>query len=144
MMKKMKMKMEEEENAPTSTRSFGNYKSPSLCFQIQTTWTLKARPCQHRSPFVTVQSFARVPRPLALFPWEGVPEDPEDLCRKSEDYVGVVFSRYLVWVCAYSYFRWRPWRPFYILNIIDKRKNKKEHFCSSGSSGRHEDTQHQT
>ena len=32
-------------------------------------------------------------------------------------------------------FWWRPWRPFYILNIIDKRKNKKEHFCSSGSSG---------
>ena len=32
----------------------------------------------------------------------------------------------------------------YILNIIDKRKNKKEHFCSSGSSGIHEDTQHQT
>ena len=52
--------------------------------------------------------------------------------------------RVLVWVCAYSYFRWRPWRPFYFLNIIDKRKNKKEHFCSSGSSGRHEDTQHQT
>ena len=52
--------------------------------------------------------------------------------------------RVLVWVCAYSYFRWRPWRPFSILNIIDKRKNKKEHFCSSGSSGIHEDTQHQT
>ena len=64
-----------------------------------------------------------------------VPEDHEDLCWKSEDCVGVVFSRDLVWVCAYSYFRWRPWRPFYILNIIDKRKNKKEHFCSSGSSG---------
>ena len=32
----------------------------------------------------------------------------------------------------------------YILNIIDKRKNKKEHLCSSGSSGIHEDTQHQT
>ena len=47
----------------------------------------------------------------------------------------MVFIRDLVWVCAYSYFRWRPWRPFYILNIIDKRKNKKEHFCSSGSSG---------
>ena len=64
-----------------------------------------------------------------------VPEDHEDLCWKSEDCVGVVFSRDLVWVCAYSYFWWRPWRPFYILNIIDKRKNKKEHFCSSGSSG---------
>ena len=64
-----------------------------------------------------------------------VPEDYEDLCWKSEDCVGVVFSRDSVWVCAYSYFRWRPWRPFYILNIIDKRKNKKEHFCSSGSSG---------
>ena len=64
-----------------------------------------------------------------------VPEDHEDLCWKSEDCVGVVFSRDLVWVCAYSYFRWRPWRPFYILNIIDKRKNKKEHFCSSESSG---------
>ena len=24
---------------------------------------------------------------------------------------------------------------FIFLNIIDKRKNKKEHFCSSGSSG---------
>ena len=70
--------------------------------------------------------------------WTGntaVPEDYEDLCWKSEDCVGVVFRRDLIWVCAYSYFRWRPWRPFYILNIIDKRKNKKEHFCSSGSSG---------
>ena len=47
----------------------------------------------------------------------------------------MVFIRDLVWLCAYSYFRWRPWRPFYILNIIDKRKKKKEHFCSSGSSG---------
>ena len=70
-----------------------------------------------------------------------VPEDHEDLCWKSEDCVGVVFSRDLVWVCASSYFLWRPWRPFYIFNIIDKRKNKKEHFCSSGSS---EDTREYT
>jgi hypothetical protein len=58
----------------------------------------------------------------------------------------------LGWSSAAIWFEFVPIRTFdedpedlfIFLNIIDKRKNKKEHFCSSGSSGIHEDTQHQT
>ena len=61
--------------------------------------------------------------------------DHEDLCWKSEDCVGVVFSRDLVWVCAYSYFWWRPWRPFYILILLLKERIKKNTFALQGLQG---------
>ena len=64
-----------------------------------------------------------------------VPEDHEDLCWKSEDCVGVVFSRDLVWVCAYSCFWWSPWRPFYIFILLIKERIKKNTFALQGLQG---------